>query len=101
MPIMTLKRFDILSVAKQAGVLYGLLGLLIGCIFALISVMGLAAGMASSSDTPSWLAPLFGIGAIIIAPIFYGVIGFLGGLIMSALYNFVAGITGGVQVDLS
>ena len=46
--------------------------------------------------------PMFmGAGAIVILPIFYGVFGFIGTLIMAALFNLVVGITGGIEVDAS
>jgi hypothetical protein len=39
------------------------------------------------------------MGAIILAPIFYGCIGFVMTLIMAALFNVAAGIVGGVEVE--
>jgi len=42
-----------------------------------------------------------GAGAIVIMPIFYGVLGFIGTLIMASLFNLVVGITGGIEVDAS
>jgi hypothetical protein len=40
------------------------------------------------------------VGALIIMPIFYGVIGFIGGIIGSLLYNLAAGVIGGIRMDL-
>jgi hypothetical protein len=34
-------------------------------------------------------------------PIIYGVFGFISGLIVGALYNLIAGWTGGIEVELS
>jgi hypothetical protein len=42
---------------------------------------------------------LFGVGAIILLPICYGILGFIGTLIMAWLFNIAAGIVGGVEVD--
>jgi hypothetical protein len=42
---------------------------------------------------------MFGVGAVIVFPIFYGCIGFVMTLIMAWLFNIVVGITGGVEVD--
>jgi hypothetical protein len=41
---------------------------------------------------------MFGVMAIIWAPIMYGLIGFLGALVVAALYNWLSGIFGGVEV---
>lgn len=37
---------------------------------------------------------------MIALPNFYGIMGFVGGIIMAAIYNFVAGIVGGLELDL-
>lgn len=93
---MVVKRVNPLSLAKVAGVLYALLGLLIGGIF---SVVGIIAGTLMPEDAGP-MGMLFGVGAIIALPIFYGVLGFIMSLIMAALYNLVAGMVGGIEVDL-
>ena len=65
---MILKRVGPLSAAKVAGTLYALLGLLIGAIFALVALAG--PGITSGKGASlGFLAPLFGVGAIIILPI--------------------------------
>jgi hypothetical protein len=46
------------------------------------------------------LGSIFGIGAIVIFPIMYGVLGVIGGVIMAALYNLVASITGGLEIEV-
>jgi hypothetical protein len=42
---------------------------------------------------------LFGAGSIIILPICYGIIGFIGALLSAFIYNIAAKVTGGVEVD--
>ena len=37
----------------------------------------------------------------ILAPVFYGVFGFVGGLIAAVVYNLVAGWTGGIELTLT
>jgi hypothetical protein len=44
---------------------------------------------------------LFGAGAIVILPICYAAFGFIMTLIMTALFNVIVGITGGIEVDAS
>ena len=68
---MVINRVGPLSIAKLAGMLYAILGL------------------------------IFGAGAVIVLPILYGGMGFVMTLLMAALYNVTARIVGGVQIDVS
>ena len=43
----------------------------------------------------------FGVAAILILPILYGLLGFLGGMLTAALYNLVSGLAGGLEVDIT
>jgi hypothetical protein len=43
---------------------------------------------------------LFGAGSVIFLPIFYGILGFVLGLITALLYNLVARLVGGIQIEL-
>ena len=95
---MVLKRIGVLSCSKILGILYALLGLIFGGIFSIVSIFGAIVGRASGSSD-DMLGVLFGIGAVVLFPIFYGVMGFVAGLIMSALYNFVAGVVGGIEFE--
>ena len=62
-------------------------------------VLGFMAN-ANNGDVPSWIAPIFGIGAIVIAPVFYGVMGLIGGAVAAAVYNLVAGVAGGLDLEV-
>ena len=42
-----------------------------------------------------------GVAAIVIAPLLYGFMGFLGAIIMALIYNVVSRIVGGIEVDVS
>jgi hypothetical protein len=97
---MVINRVGPLSVAKLAGMLYAILGLIFG---AIISLIALAGGMAASADEPGAAAAgvIFGAGAVIVLPILYGCLGFVMTLLMAALYNMTARIVGGVQIDVS
>ena len=97
---MVLKRVGPMSCAKMGGTLYGLIGILFGGIFALVSTLGLALGQGSLSEAPAWFGALFGVGSIVLFPIVYGIMGFIGGLITAVLYNLLAGFVGGVEVEL-
>ena len=97
---MVIRRVGIGSVVKVSGVLYALLGFVMGLCFALFAMVGLGAAAATNDEVPGWLGSIFGIGAIVIFPIMYGVLGVIGGVIMAALYNLVASITGGLEIDV-
>ena len=77
---MILKRIGVLSCGKIMGALYALIGLIIGAIISLLSLVGAMAGLASGEDEAIF-GVFFGVGAILFMPILYGVFGFIGGLI--------------------
>jgi len=93
---MVITRVNPLSAAKIAGVLYVVMGLVFG---ALMSVFAIAGGFASNQEAGGFVGMLFGAGAIVVLPLFYGCLGFVMTLIMAALFNVAAGIVGGVEVD--
>jgi hypothetical protein len=45
-------------------------------------------------------APIFGVGAVVIMPILYGIMGAIGGAIGAILYNVFAGMVGGVALNI-
>ena len=97
---MVIKRVNPMSAARVSGVLGVLLGLLIGACVSLFMVVA-GGTIAAASDKPGGAIAglLFGAGAIIILPIFYGVFMFIMGLIQAALYNLAARWTGGIEID--
>jgi len=102
---MIIRRFGVWSVAKLYGGIMGVIGLIAGVFFALAAMLGGFAGAASSTDTSSGLAAgglgaLFGVGAIILLPLCYGVLGIVSGAIGAALYNLFAGMFGGIEVEV-
>lgn len=93
---MVITRVGPFSVAKIAGILYVVMGLVFGAIFSIGAVVG---GLASNQETGGLLGMMFGAGAIVLFPLFYGCLGFVMTLVMAALFNVAAGIVGGVEVD--
>jgi hypothetical protein len=101
---MVIRRISPLSCAKVSGILYAGIGLLIGALFSVISVV--IGGMADQLETghagmPGMFGALFGVAAIVILPICYGILGFVGGAITAWLYNIVAGVAGGLEIEVS
>ena len=95
---MVVKRVNPLSCAKVAGVLYALMGLLFGVFFSLFATLG---AFAAPDEGFGMLGAVFGIGAVVLMPIFYGCLGFVMTLITAALYNAVAGMVGGIEIDVA
>lgn len=99
----TIRRFGVLSVGKIMGATYALLGLIFGAMFSLFAVLGATAGLMSSGNgggEEAVFGLIFGAGAIIFLPLFYGFMGFLSGVIGSAIYNLVSGFVGGIELEL-
>ena len=82
-----IRRFGVGQTAKVVGVLYALMGLIFVPVF-------LIASMFSPNRAE------FGTGFALALPIIYGVIGFIFTAIGCAIYNFVAGLVGGIEVEL-
>ncbi len=91
---MVINRVGPLSAAKVVGLLYAIVGLAMGAIFSLVSTLG---GFSSGRGDAS---PFFGAAAVVIFPVAYGVIGFLMTLIITWLYNGLARLVGGIEIDL-
>jgi len=94
---MVITRVGPFSCAKIAGTLYAILGLLIG---GLVSLVALAGGFGSNTSERGVLGTIIGVGSVIVFPICYGAIGFVASLIGASLYNALAGMVGGIQVDV-
>jgi hypothetical protein len=87
---MIIKRIDPMSFAKLNGVMYAAIGLILGLFFALVGRGFGAGGMMGS----------FGMAAIIVLPIIYGVFGFVATAIFAMIYNLVAGWVGGIKLEV-
>jgi ABC-type Fe3+ transport system permease subunit len=83
---MTISRIDPGSVAKVFGLLYFVIGLIPGVVFAVAAV----------ADTRK----PFGLVFAILLPVLYALGGVIGGLILGFVYNLVAGAIGGIVIDL-
>lgn len=77
-----------MQLAKVTGVLYGMLGLLLMPIF----YFAMRAAPSTAFNV--------GMGFAIAIPVIYACIGAVGSMIGAALYNLVAGWTGGIEVDV-
>jgi hypothetical protein len=92
----TIKRVDIGSAALLGGAVYAAVGLIAGVFIALFggllsSVGGSEAGFAGAG---------LGIFGIIVFPVLYGILGLIGSALAALLYNVIAGVVGGIKVEL-
>jgi len=86
------------------GVLYACIGLIFLPVFALAGLAGAFAQQIQQAQNtggpPAALiaAMMFGFG--IFMPVFYGVFGFIFGVISAAIYNLIARWIGGIEVEV-
>ncbi|HVJ28367.1 MAG TPA: hypothetical protein VM493_12545 [Vicinamibacterales bacterium] len=96
---MVIKSVGVLSVGKMYGAIAAAMGLLFGIFIALFSTVA-GAGLGVYGENQSGLiASMFGVGAVVILPIFYGCMGFIAGAVGALLYNAFAGVVGGVEIQ--
>jgi len=89
---MVIKRVGVVKLAIFQGALMAAFGLFAALIIMLFSSM--------MGTHQAGVLGMVGVAALIILPIMYGVIGFIAGAIGGALYNLVAGIVGGIEIDV-
>jgi hypothetical protein len=87
----TIRRVGVLSVGKVLGTLYTVIGLIVAFFLALAMLV------APGEVGPAGIGA--GISMIIFMPILYGLGGLLFGIIIGALYNLIAGLIGGVEIE--
>src|SRR5687768_13980548 len=91
------RKIGVLSAAKMYGAIAAAFGVLIGCVFAVAGMIG--AGFAPEEGS-ALIGAMFGVGAIVLLPLIYGVMGFISGALAAALYNVFASMVGGVSLEL-
>jgi hypothetical protein len=92
---MKIKRFGVLSMGLNFGIYLALFGLVAGLLIALGSMLG--GGLMGEGG--GMMAGM-GLLAVIIIPILYAIIGFIGGLLAALFMNVAFSITGGLEIDL-
>lgn len=101
---MIVKRIGVWSLAKISGLVYGGMGLIFGAIFGFFSLvgMGMASVAADQGGGPmeALFSMLFGAGAVLLMPLFYGFMGLVGGAITALIYNLAARLVGGLTLEL-
>jgi hypothetical protein len=93
--MVVVKKIGVLSFAKIEALMMAFIGLIEGI---LVAVTGPVIQAANSPEVPMELK--LGAWAILILPIIYFVLGFVFGIIGSAIYNLFAKWVGGFEVEL-
>jgi len=91
-----LKRMDVLSVGKIAGVTYALMAVL----FVPIFLIAIVAGAFNQDKEAAVFSGIVGIVLAIAMPLIYGAMGFVFGCISALIYNLVAKKIGGLKFEL-
>jgi hypothetical protein len=104
---MIVRRVGVFSIAKIQGLLMFVIGLIIGVLYGLTVMIFGAAIVASMQRGGSANPALGGVSTIVAGlvimiafPIFYGIMGFVGGAIGGLIYNIAAGVVGGIKLEL-
>ena len=90
-----LRKIGVLSFAKMNALLSAFMGLIIGIFYAILGTFAQASGTQIISGIPTFL---LGFVLVLVVPIFYGIVGFIAGAIMAALYNLFASWFGGIEM---
>lgn len=99
---MVVRRVRPLSLGKILGAMYVTIGLFAGLIISTVSVLGFAIGSVAAPDQLGNMAGLlFGVGAVVFIPLVYGTLGFVGGLVAALVYNLIAGVVGGLEIEVA
>lgn len=97
---MIIQRVGIMSLARLLAAIYGLFGLIWGIVFTVGALVGF--GISEEvAKTASWLGPFFGVGAVIVVPVVYAIMGYLSGLVAGWAFNNAAETMGGLHVELT
>lgn len=92
-----IKSVDVYSSAKISAAIYAFMGFIVGAIVTLTSLVSSAA----IGGRTGVIGALFGIAAVVLFPICYGILGFICGAMGTAVYNLAAKWVGGVEIELS
>ena len=99
-----IRKLGILSVAKIYAVMMLVISLLISIPYGLIIIIFSLTGASSIGGRESLAlgggGVVLGLGIMIGLPIFYGIIGFIGGALSALIYNIFAGFVGGIEIEV-
>ena len=89
-----IKKVGVLSFAKIQAITGAAMGLLTGAFYALAGV-----ALGTNAEYLGIMAG-FGIALLILLPILYGILGFVFGVLGAFIYNLIANLVGGIEVEI-
>ena len=98
-----IKRMGVFSCAKIYSITLAAMGLIVGVIYGLIFMVvggAMMAGGGRDSGAAGASSLVIGLVMMIAIPVFYGIIGFIGGIIGALVYNVAAGVVGGLELEI-
>lgn len=96
---MRLRRVGVLSCGIFSGAAGVLIGLIASLFFAFFAALGVGLGGARGPGVMEGAGA--GLMMLIFFPMMYGFFGFIGGLLNAVIYNILAGMTGGIQMEFT
>ncbi len=97
-------RIGVLKCGLIQSVIGAVMGLIVGVIyFGMFSMGGLLSGISGMEEFGAMGAGIgigMGVAFLVLIPIFYAIFGFIGGVIIAAVFNLAAGWIGGIDVQL-
>ncbi len=97
---MIVKSLGLFSLAKIMGIIYAFLGFIAGLFFSFFVLMGAFLGSVLEDSPEPLVGIVFGVGSVVLFPILYGVLGFIGGIVIAGIYNLTAKWVGGLEIEL-
>lgn len=98
---MRIRKVGVFSLGRILGTLYAALGLMIGAFFSVVALAGgLASQMGGETKMGGIVAVVMGVGAIVVFPLLYGLMGFLSGLLTALGYKLAAKVSGGLEIEI-
>lgn len=91
-----IRSIGVLSAGMIIGALYAVLGLFMAIIFVPIALIAMSLGEDVGSAAPAIGILIFGV----LSPFLYGALGFIGGVIVALVYNLLARLVGGLEIEL-
>ena len=93
---MIIRRIGIRSLANIVAAVYVVFGFFAGAILTLVALSGSDPSGSSDAMAKAFLSPL----AILVMPLLYVVLGYLGGAVVGWVFNQAAAAWGGLEIEV-